>query len=112
MHLVRSGMLSPDHAEWAHTRSVREDRPLAQVLVDAGLIDPADLQPVMHQLQGTAAQENAGSAPTAESLRASQERCARMLRTLFELCIENQLIDAEDFMRRVARLAEQDGDAS
>ncbi|MGF1511457.1 MAG: hypothetical protein ACFB9M_18345 [Myxococcota bacterium] len=110
LQLVRSTALSPEQAEWAHTRSVQQGAPVARVLLDAALVSREALQIAMAEVKSQeqkAALEHARpTSRTAAEIMAGQERTARMLRTLFELCRERGLVLPEDFMRRVAALAE------
>lgn len=109
MRLVRAGQISAEQAAWAHEQSETRGCSISRVLLESGVVEAQVIRKVVAQISARPSPPPSKAAPSEKKLEDAQGYNGRMLRTLFELCVSQGLIDADEFIRRVARLeAEQE----
>jgi len=94
--LIHMGALSTAQARWVEQQvpgGTAED--VQRVLLRYGLVATADLE--------------VPSTQSLDEIGAAQHRCDRMMRAIFELCIQRGIIDWGEYLERLAATEDADG---
>lgn len=92
MDLIQAGLLTRAQANWVEDQARQSQRPVEDILLLHGLASAESLRPFGVQLDRSG-----------EDVSAALDRSARMLQTVFELCVQSGVITQEEFLERLAQ---------